>query len=148
MVGRYGIIENGVVVNTTVAELEFAVSQGWVPIPDGVGPGWLYDGTTFSPPPEPPPAPVPVPASITRRQCALQLLAMQMATPQEALDMTKSAEVPAAVAQVFSQMPDDQRILAQIDFAAANYYRDNQLLTMMGLTDEEIDQFFIAAAQL
>lgn len=89
-----------------------------------------------------------IPWFITRRQCALQLLAMQVVTPQEALAMTKSAEVPAAVAQVFAGMPEEQRILAEIDFAATNYYRENPLLTMMGLTPEETDQFFIAAAQL
>lgn len=100
---------------------------------------------------EPPP---PVPDSITRRQCALQLLAMQTITAEEALAMTKTAEVPAAVAQVLTdavnagQMTPEQRILAEIDFAATNYYRSNSLLDLMGLTPEQIDQFFIAAAQL
>lgn len=100
---------------------------------------------------QPPPV---VPTSITRRQCALQLLAMQYITPTEALAMTKSAEVPAAVAAIFDQavtdgtMTAEQRILAEIDFAAANYYRSNSLLSLMGLTEEQIDQFFIAAAQL
>jgi hypothetical protein len=42
----------------------------------------------------------------------------------------------------------EQRILAEIDFAADNYYRSNSLLDLMGLTSEQIDAFFIAAAQL
>jgi hypothetical protein len=92
--------------------------------------------------------PIPVPRQITRRQCALQLLSMQVVMPQEALAMTKSAEVPAAVAQVFAGMSEEQRILAEIDFAATTYYRDNQLLGMMGLTEQQIDQFFIAAARM
>lgn len=95
-----------------------------------------------------------VPTSITRRQCALQLLAIQAITPTEALAMTKSAELPAPIAAIFDQsvangtMTAEQRILAEIDFAAINYYRNNSLLGMMGLTEEGIDQFFIAAAQL
>jgi hypothetical protein len=89
-----------------------------------------------------------VPQTITRRQCALQLRAMGTITLAEAKAMTKSAEVPAAVAQVFAGMTEEQRDLAEIDFAAGNYYRDNPLLAMMGLTPEQLNQFFIAAAQL
>lgn len=94
------------------------------------------------------------PQVITRRQCALQLLATQTITPEEALAMTKAGDVPAAIAAIFdsavanSTMTADQRILAEIDFAAANYYRSNSLLPLMGLTEAEIDQFFIAAVQL
>lgn len=94
------------------------------------------------------------PESITRRQCALQLLATKTITPEEALAMTKAGDVPAAIAAIFEQavangtMTQEQRILAEIDFAAANYYRSNSLLSLMGLTEAEIDQFFIAAAQL
>lgn len=113
--------------------------------------GYMLTEWVMQSPPPPPPA---VPEIITRRQCALQLLAMQTITPEEALAMTKSADLPAAVAAVFDSavqngsMTADQRILAEIDFAAANYYRSNSLLSLMGLTEEQIDQFFIAAAQL
>lgn len=94
------------------------------------------------------------PKVITRRQCALQLLATQTITPEEALAMTKTGDVPAAIAAIFDQsvtngtMTAEQRILAEIDFAAVNYYRSNSLLGLMGLTEEEIDRFFIAASQL
>ncbi len=88
-----------------------------------------------------------VPESITRRQCALELLDRKVITPEEALAMTKAGDVPAAVAQVFGKMEPDARILAEIDFAAGNYYRSNSLLGMMGLTPAEVDQFFIAAAK-
>jgi hypothetical protein len=107
---------------------------------------WIMD--------EPPPPPPVTPDSITRRQCALQLLAMGTITAQEALDMTKTATVPAAVAAILDaqveseEMTPEQRILAEIDFAASNYYRDNSLLGLMGLTEQEIDGFFISAAQL
>ena len=90
---------------------------------------------------------VQVPVSITRRQCALQLISLGVITPTEALNMVKTATVPAAIAAIFAGMQEDQRILAEIDFAADNYYRNNNLLGLMGLSSQEIDQFFIAAAQ-
>lgn len=96
--------------------------------------------------------PPPVPSSITRRQCALQLLAMKAITADEALAMTKDGTPPAAVSAVFTQMPADQALLAQIDFAALGYHRDNPLINVMmqanGMTPEQIDEFFILAAKL
>ena len=50
MVNSYGIIEGGVVVNAVLAEADFAAEQGWVVLPEGVGPNWLYDGSAFSEP--------------------------------------------------------------------------------------------------
>ena len=51
MVNSYGVIADGVVVNAVLAEEDFAIEQGWVLLPEGVGPTWLYDGSTFSAPP-------------------------------------------------------------------------------------------------
>ena len=48
---RYAIIQGGIVVNVVLAEPEFAAEQGWIAAPDEVSTGWLYDGSTFSPPP-------------------------------------------------------------------------------------------------
>lgn len=158
---RCAVIKDGIVINLIVADANVDAppyeDTFLVNIDDTVQMGWHWDGQTFSdptPPVEPVPPPVRVPANITRRQCALQLLAMQVITPTEALAMTKSAELPAPIAAIFDQsvangtMTAEQRILAEIDFAAINYYRSNSLLGMMGLTEEGIDQFFIAAAQL
>jgi hypothetical protein len=90
-----------------------------------------------------------VPPSITRRQCALQLLNMGMITADEALAMVKTATVPAAIDAILSKTFSGEQITrAHIDFAAENYYRDNALLALMGMTPEQLDQFFIAAAQL
>jgi len=50
MVNSYGVIEDGVVVNAVLAEADFAAEQGWVLLPEGVGPTWLYDGSTFAEP--------------------------------------------------------------------------------------------------
>ena len=49
MVSGYAVIEGGVVVNAVLAEEDFAAEQGWVLLPEGVGPNWLYDGSTFKP---------------------------------------------------------------------------------------------------
>jgi hypothetical protein len=93
-----------------------------------------------------------VPESVTRRQAALELHALQYITLQEALYMVKTAGVPLVIAAIFDTLVSDgswtveQRTLAEIDFAADNYYRTNNLLALMGLTSEQIDQFFISAS--
>jgi hypothetical protein len=97
---------------------------------------------------------VKVPKSITRRQAALQLLAMGQITAHEALDMAKTAAVPGAISTIFADKvangnwTPEQKIIAEIDFASTNYYRENSLLALMGLTSEQTDQFFIGAAIL
>lgn len=72
---RYGIIENGVVVNAVVADAEFATANGLIALDDQAGPGWKYDGSTFT---EPDPVPIqeatPIP---TKEQLMAQLQALQ-----------------------------------------------------------------------
>ena len=46
---RYAIVEGGTVANVVLSDPDYAVQQGWVACPEEAGPGWLYDGTTFSP---------------------------------------------------------------------------------------------------
>lgn len=46
----YAVIENGIVVNKVLADAEFAQSQGWIPLPEGVDIGWSYDGNKVTPP--------------------------------------------------------------------------------------------------
>ena len=53
---RSAIIENGVVVNVIKGSI-----PGSIECPPEVGPGWTYDGSTFTPPP----APEPEPQSVT-----------------------------------------------------------------------------------
>jgi hypothetical protein len=45
---KFAIIEAGVVSNVVVADAP--LESNWVET-DQAGPGWLYDGSTFSPPP-------------------------------------------------------------------------------------------------
>lgn len=96
--------------------------------------------------------PVPVPASITRRQCALQLNIAGYISMSEARDMAKSAEPPAFIESVFAQLSSDDRLRAEIDFAANTYERSNPLLvgvmSASGATPAQIDDFFRAAVLL
>lgn len=74
-IGRYAIIENGVVANVIVADPEFAASVSAIPCADEAGPGWLYDGAAFiAPPPPPEPVAPPVP---TKEELLAQLAALQ-----------------------------------------------------------------------
>lgn len=98
----------------------------------------------------PPPPVIVVPVSITRRQCALELLNQKLITSTEALEMTRNGIPPAFVRDILSLLSTDERNMAEIDFAADTYLRSNpllnQLMKMAGSTDAEIDQFFISAA--
>ena len=102
---------------------------------------WMMD--------EPPPV---VPESITRRQCALQLLAVGMITSAEAVEMARAGIPPASVQAAFDAMQEPGRTVSLIDFAAANYYRNNKLIPDLmaanGMEPADVDQFFIAASAL
>lgn len=123
---------------------------------DGIesyGFGWLYDAAAnaFVAPIPPEPEPV-VPEHITRRQCAMQLFTLNMITSEEAISMTQTGTPPASVMAYIDTLEEPQRTMAIMDFAATNYYRDNPLLaalmTANGMTDAQVDKFFIAASAL
>ena len=73
---NYAIIENGKVINTVVAEADYASTQGWVELTGTAGIGWDYingqfvDNRPVPPAPEPPPTP-------TKEQLLAQLQALQ-----------------------------------------------------------------------
>jgi len=57
---NFAVIDNGKVVNTVVAETNYAAEQGWVALPDNAGIDWDYINGQFidnRPVPEPAPAP-------------------------------------------------------------------------------------------
>src|SRR5690606_9425507 len=82
--------------------------------PDGVEPGWVWDGTAFAPPPEPvPEAPV-VPASISRTQMLLGLAAGGVITDAEAMAAATMGAVPAVVDAVFAQLPAEDALAARV----------------------------------
>lgn len=152
---KYSVINS--LTNIVENVVEWDGETLWSPPPGTyITPGYfivngLYDPetNTATPPPEEPVV-VPVPKSITRRQCAIELRERGQITPREALDMTRNGAPPAMVAGMFTQMPGDAGIIAETDFAAATYMRDNPLLVHLmqanGADEAAIDDFFRAAA--
>lgn len=90
------------------------------------------------------------PSAITRRQCAIEMRERGMITASEALHMTKYGDIPQLVINLISNLPENEQILIETDFAAATYLRSNQLLnTLMaasGASEADIDEFFISAS--
>lgn len=93
-----------------------------------------------------------IPESITRRQCAKLLFNMQLITGSEALSMTQSGIPPAAIMTYIDNMQEPDKTNALLDFAADTYVRNNPLLLTLAqvnnMNESDMDQFFIAAAQL
>ncbi len=146
--------------------IQWRGNKGWIEVHSGDR-IWLdsidlvqpyIDLYQSQPLPEDPPPESLVPGSVTRRQCALQLMAMGMISMAEAKAMAKNGTMPAFVAAYLDAavangaMTEEQRNLAEIDFAAVNYFRDNPLISMLmsanGASSGDLDQFFIAAARL
>lgn len=104
---------------------------------------WVYSPTT--------PPLTPVPASITRRQCAIEMRARDLISSSEAIAMVTTATPPAFVETVIAALPEPDQTSARIDFAAGSYERSNPLLISLmissGASSEDIDAFFRAAAQ-
>ena len=50
---NYAIIENNTIVNVVVAELEQGSAQQWLPLPEGAGIGFIFDGTKWENPNQP-----------------------------------------------------------------------------------------------
>lgn len=44
---NFAIIENGKVINTVVAESDYAAEQGWIPLAESAGIGWDYVNGQF-----------------------------------------------------------------------------------------------------
>ena len=114
---------------------------------------WVWDGEAWqpwTPPPASSPAPPPAPRSITRRQCARQLMVMAFITGEEAIAMAATATPPRAVAALINALPSADQIIARIDFAADSYARANPLISGLmhaaAKTEADIDEFFRAAA--
>lgn len=90
----------------------------------------------------------PVPRSITRRQCALQLLAEGRISGFDAVAMVQSGTPPGIIGNYFDSLPEPDKFYAMIDFAAVEYYYDNPLLQLLAhATELNMDNFFREAAK-
>lgn len=134
---KLALIRNGIVENVIVPpEGEWAAPEGVTLVEcddnDPVGPGHLYDGKTFAPPP------APVPEVVSMRQARLALLA---------------AGLLATVDAAIGSLPSPAREAAQIEWEyAAQVARDSALIVglmpALGMSAEQIDDLFRLAASL
>jgi hypothetical protein len=132
---RYAVINDGVVKSHALADdADFAAAQGWIPA-GGSNIGDLWDGENFTPAP---PAPPVVPGFVTMRQARLALLGAGL------LD-----DVDAAI----NAMPSPQKEATRIAWEYSQVVeRHNGVVValgpLLGLTDAQIDDLFLTAAQL
>lgn len=129
---RLAQIENGVVVN--VIEVDPEAIPEWAadwPEAGDAGPGWLWDGESFTPP-EPPP--VPVPEAISPLQARVALM---QASKLDAVEQIVAGADP----------------LVQVAWEYATELRRHSptiemLREQAGWSPEEMDTLFIAAAKV
>jgi len=95
--------------------------------------------------------PIIIPSTITRMQLITALSKMGLITPQEAVEA--NFVVPAGVLEVINNLPEEQRVPAEIkwlNFTEA--YRNDELVLALGaannMSPEDIDNFFIMAGSI
>ncbi len=89
--------------------------------------------------------------TLTIRQFIIALAQAGFITPAEALAAATVRTIPAAIAAVFSGLPADQKLGAEITFGLMTQVSRNEPLVAacaasMGLTDAQVDAFFTNAA--
>ncbi len=94
----------------------------------------------------------PVPQVISDRQFYQQLAVAAIITEEEAL-AANAAVIPAALDAMVEVLPEGQRFAARMILSGATQFERGHTLTVAigsayGWTDEQIDNFFRAAAQL
>ena len=113
-----------------------------------VPPAWAL------PDPEPPTPETPptlVPDVVTKRQFLIQLLRSGMVAAEEV--PTLSMQPPALMSAVLSSLPAEQALEANLSWAAMTQVERYSPLTLAaaaaaGTTEAQLDEFFIAAAQI
>ena len=126
-------IQNGVVINTIVVD-SLDVFPDLIEATHG-GIGWTWDGETLTAPPAPP---TPIPQSVNMRKARLALHAAGLLT-----------SVDAAIAS----MPEPDRTTASITWEFAEtvdrgFGMVPAIAAILGMSDTQIDDLFIAAAKL
>ena len=111
---------------------------------------WVADGNT----PTPYTAPVIVPGVISDRQFFQQAAVAGIITQAEAIAAVATGTIPSMLQMIVDDLPDaDQKFAATMLLAGATQFERNHPLTVavgahLGLTTAQVDDFFIAAAQL
>src|SRR5690625_1881611 len=130
--------EENLVTNVVLADEDTASQNGWI-LSETAAIGDTYDPETgeFTRP-EPPPYIEPVPDAVSQRRARLALLNAGLLSQAEA---------------VFESLPEPQRTAALIEWEYATHIsRHTQLVATLtpalGLSEEEVDNLFRAAAQI
>ena len=129
--GRYALVVDSVVDRVTISSSELAAERGRIACGDDVGPGWLYDGATFT---QPPSEPAPVPDAVTPVQFRRALRRAGLYDAVAAYVATQDADTQDAWEYAVS-IPRDDAMVAR---AAAE----------LGQSDGEVDDLFRLAATL
>lgn len=111
---------------------------------------WLAAGGVPDPYVVPPAA---VPATISDRQFFQQLAIAGVIGKAEALAAVKTGEIPAVLESFIAPLPDDQKFDAEMLLSVATIFSRAHPLTeaigaAQGMTSDQIDDFFRAAAAL
>lgn len=107
----------------------------FIPCPEGVEVGWLYDGSNFTAPEL---EPEPAPTTCTPAQGLIALYALKQVTEQDILDAIAQIEDPV------------QRYTATIGYQRATTWERSSATTavmaeLLSLTDEDLDELFVYA---
>ena len=112
---------------------------------------WLDAGNTPEPYVPPPP---PIPSIISDRQFFQQAAILGIITQAEALAAVQTGAIPAVLQTIVDGITDpDQKFAATMLLSGATVFERNHPFTeavgaALGWTSAQVDQFFVAAAQL
>jgi hypothetical protein len=146
---RRAQIVDGVVVNVAevlIGAVPPAMAE-W-PVVTDAGPGWTYDGETFTAPQ----VVVPVPSQISFRQLLIGLVAEGWITEAEG-DAWLAGTIPAAASALVASLPQAQRFAARASIIRPSVIlRADPLVAALAAaeskTEAELDTFFITYAQV
>ena len=135
----YAFIQNGIVTHVLRVEPSTiyapTVAAQYIPAPEGVEVGWLYDGVEFSAP-APLPAPATTTTTCTPAQGLIALYAIKQITEKDILD---------AIAQIRDPV---QRYTATIGYQRTTAWQRSSatiasMVQLLGLTEEDLDALFV-----
>jgi len=99
------------------------------------------------------PSPAPYfPSNVSRRQFFQQAAVAGIITENEALAAVTTGALPASITAYISTLPVDQQFGAKMLFSANEFLRSSPMAnafgTSIGMTAEQIDDFFLAASKV
>lgn len=148
---RNGLMEGGIPTNAVLRRSDNMIIGPEHEVEWAEYQAWLAAGNTPDPAD---PDPVYVPLIISDRQFFQQAAVAGIITQAEALAAVQTGTIPAMLQMIIDELPDaNQRFAATMLLAGATQFERNHPLTVevgthLGLTTAQVDDFFIAAAQL